>query len=361
MKDKMITNQDSEMGCTPQDSDIKLSLKKSENLETLTVVSCANEKFSCGLVMSMVSALAHSSGEFFYELIVLDGGLSEATRMSLNLKLQDVSNRIGTPFSLKFISPSKESIDKLPKRVGSWMTYARFLLAEILPQKAVIYLDSDILCFRGIEEFYTSWDNVAPIVASRDPKQTIDKDWPDEANEAPKGVMYFNAGLILLNLDWMRCNLPLAKVEELVAKFGMDRLKFHDQTILNYMSHGKVIEVARENNWVLATEYAMQVIDNWQSVNIHYVGRVKPWLRQKTEARRFIPEVLYFQASKVYCIDGVKERVLDEQDLKVVRNKARFYKWLKPTRARTYQSVLKSLSRQVELESKLTSDVFYRR
>lgn len=355
-----MTEQINDSDFVPKNSEVVEVPSKMVDLETITVVSCANEKFACGLIMSLVSALAQSSGAYFYEIVVLDGGLSEATKLSLRSKLLKVSSKIGTPFSLEFVFPNGESIAKLPKRVGSWMTYARFLLAEMLPHKAVIYLDSDILCFRGIEEFYTSWDKVAPIVASRDPKQTIDKDWPDNVISAPKNVMYFNAGLILLNLEWMRSTLPLTKVQELVAKFGMARLKFHDQTILNYMAYGKVIEVPRENNWVLATEYATQVIDNWRNVNIHYVGRVKPWLRQNTEARRFISEVLYFRASKVYNIDGVLERKVDQNDLKIVRRKAWLYKWVKPQRAQTYQAVLGSLTRQIELESKLTPSDFYR-
>ena len=241
---------------------------------TLTIVSCANQKFAPGLMMSLVSALANSSGQFFYELVVLDGGLETTAKAELSAALEKVKTKVDTPYSLDYVKPTQQQIDALPHRAGTWMTYARFLLAEILPHKFVIYLDSDILCLRGIEEFYTYWDQKSAIVAARDPKQTINKDWPEKQVTAPKDTMYFNAGLILLNLDWMRAHLTLDVVSTLVERFGMANLKYHDQTILNYMALGSVIEVSRENNWVLATQYASQVIDNWSSINIHYVGEL---------------------------------------------------------------------------------------
>lgn len=331
----------------------------SKNLPTITLVSCANQKFAPGLMMWLVSALAKSSGCYFYELVVLDGGLSPSAKVELNAALIRVKEKVGTPYSLEFITPTQQQIDALPQRAGTWMTYARFLLSALLPHRFVIYLDSDILCLRGIEEFYSQWDQKAAIVAARDPKQTIDKDWPDKTVKAPKSTLYFNAGLILLNLDWMRQHLTLDKVTELVARFGMANLKFHDQTILNYMTTGQVIEVPRENNWVLATEFAAEVIDKWPELNMHYVGRVKPWLREETEARRHIAEVLYFEASKIYGIKGVAPRRVSQKDLSRVKIKSLLYRFVKPKRGAQYQKVVQSLTLQGALLKQLKTEVFY--
>ena len=50
-----------------------------------------------------------------------------------------------------YVMPEPDMVAQLPQRAGTWRTYARFLLAELLSVDKVIYLDSDILCFRGVE------------------------------------------------------------------------------------------------------------------------------------------------------------------------------------------------------------------
>lgn len=326
----------------------------------ITVASCANEKFATGLTMSLASCLAQSSGQYFYEIVVLDGGLSESSKTNLRACLNKISLKVGTQFSIDYIMPSESLTRRLPNRAGTWMTYARFLLPELLTQDSVVYLDSDILCFRGIEEYYENWDGQAAVVAARDPKQTIDKDWPNKRVTAPKNALYFNAGLILMNLNWMREHLSLDKVFKLIAELGQENLKFHDQTILNYACRGQVIEVPRENNWVLATEYAIEVPNKWQELNIHYVGRVKPWLRDNTEARRHIAEVLYREASIEYGVGDVSKRTVDTRDLKKVQRKALLYRFIKPRRAQIYQSVLRSLKSERALQQGISSKDFYR-
>lgn len=329
--------------------------------QKLTIVCCANDKFATGLIMSLASCLAQSSGKYVYDLVVLDGGLKQKSKQRLEDVLAKVHLKTSTQYTLNYVEPQVNLIETLPTRAGTWMTYARFLLAECLNAPFVIYLDSDILCMRGVEEFYENWDQKAAVTAARDPIEFAHRDWPLKSDIPNSSHYYFNAGLILMNLDWFRQHLPLAKVTELIEQLGLDNLKFHDQTILNYATQNQSIEVPRENNWVLATKYSVQVLDKYQQLNMHYVGRVKPWLRSKTQARRLFPEMLYQLAAQYYGIGNVDKRELDNQDLQSVKAKAKWYKYIKPSRARIYQQVLDNIERTDTIISQIKEADFYYR
>lgn len=326
----------------------------------LTIVCCANDKFATGLIMSLASCLAQSSGRYEYDLVVLDGGLTQKSKDQLEQVLIDVADKINAVYSIRYIEPNPTLVALLPTRAGTWMTYARFLLADLLKENVVIYLDSDVLCLRGVEEFFECWDGQAAVTAARDPMAFAYKDWPNKSMKVDKSHYYFNAGLILMNLNWFRTHYPLTKIFSLIDEFGMDNLKFHDQTLLNFITHNNSIEVPMENNWVLATENAVEVIDHYFDLNMHYVGRVKPWLRSVTEARRYFAEVLYQRAAQSYGLDTVQNRIIDAQNLRSVKRKAFWYKFIKPNRAKTYQKIIDNLKHSELALKAVDSSCFYR-
>lgn len=327
---------------------------------TITIVCCANDKFAPGLTLSMASALAKSSGQFAYDFIVLDGGIKSDSKIKLEAILKTISAKVKTDFTLAYLLPSESVVARLPTRAGTWMTYARFLLPELLPDREfAIYLDSDILCMRGVEEFYTSWDREAAVVAVRDPLEFANRDWPFPEKDKLKDDYYFNAGLILMNLNWFRAHYPLTKIMELIEGTDKEKLKFHDQTILNYITHKNSIEIPRENNWVLATEFSVEVPHKYRDINMHYVGRVKPWLRKDTQVRRFFAEYLYFVASEEYGLNAVEPREVNEEDYTSVTNKAFWYKLIKPKRAKLYKKVIENYKKQKDLAVNIAPSDFY--
>ena len=329
-------------------------------LPVLTIASCANEKFSVGLSIAVISCLAQSSGKYHYNLIIMDGGLSKKTINDLTQKIDSTAKKVNTPYTLRFIVPEQELINQLPERAGTWMTYARFLLPKMLSEESVIYLDSDILCLRGVEDFLDAWDGSSALVAVRDPMRFLSMDWPVKHEKPGKDEPYFNAGLILMNLDWMRSHLSLTQVRQCIDKLGMDNLPFHDQTILNYVARGQIIEIGLLNNLVLQTEFTAKVPEVWQNANMHYIGRVKPWLRDESEVKRYFSEVLYYHASLVYGIEGVSPRVITNQNRKQTFRKAKIYPWIKPQRGKIYKDIVASLEKMDALEPQLKSSDFFR-
>lgn len=331
-----------------------------KKIDVVRVVITANEKYAVGLLMSACSCLAHASGKYPYEFIILDGGLSENTRQSVDRKLSEIAERGGLLFTLRFVQPDENLKAKLPERAGSWMTYARFLIPYLVEQGNAIYLDSDILCLRGVEEFYEIWDGSAAMVAARDPLVWLKKDYPRRENLPRSEEPYFNAGLILMNLNWFRKNLDVARVAEIVEEIGLDKLKYADQTIINMEARGSIQEVSQANNLVLATALAATVQDCWRDANLHYVGRLKPWQTPYAEPRRFLAETLYYWASVFYGIDGVAPRQVNQNALRSTQRKSFWYRFFKPTRATLYKKALESHKLGVDMDLVLKNHTFMR-
>ena len=331
-----------------------------ENKPIINVASCANEKFSLGLNMSIVSCFARASGKYNYCFTVIDGGLSEENKKELSSLLDKVSEKVRATYTLVFHKPNREVTDELPQRVGTWMAYARLLLPRyIVDSEYVVYVDADVLCMRGVEDFVDAWDDSAAMVAVRDPLEYLIKDWPVNEELNPKNAPYYNSGLVLLNLNWMRSALSMEQLHHIIEKFDSKKFLYADQTVINYAAKGKIIEIERVNNWVLAVEYAAQTASVWDDANMHFVGRVKPWMTKECVPSRYIAEMLFYHACLAYGLSGVKERKVNPAVIRKHQWKAFFYSLVKPKRAETYKKILKYSDEWSVIEGKLNDEVWY--
>ena len=326
----------------------------------VTIASCANDAFATGLIMSLASALAQSSGRFIYDFAVLDGGLTEQSQAELIAVLDRVSSRVQTSYTLRYLRPSKEVTQQLPTRVGNWMAYARLLLPELLPDADfAVYMDSDILAMRGVEGLWTRGMERQPQSLFVIRLGLFAKTGRGMTRSSTRTITILTLCLILMNLAWMRQEYPFSGIMNLINGVGRENIKAHDQTILNYITHGTSIEVERANNLVLATKYTLDLPVQYRDVNLHYVGKTKPWMRDKTEVRRFFAEYLYWRACEEYGVTTVQPRQLDEQNLRKVQKKSFWYRFVKPTRARTYRCVVQNWLRQSEYESRVQASDFF--
>ena len=324
-----------------------------------TIVSCANDKFATGLIMAMASCLARSTGQVVYDFVALDGELSEVSKAKLEKVLFEVSERQQVPYTLRYIKPEKALTDRLPQRAGTWMAYARLLLYELLDDQRVVYIDSDILLMRGIEDFFTQWEKSFPFAGIQDPKKYLRKDWSLKGEKVDSKEVYFNTGLLGMDLNWMRENMTIEIFFEWVEKIGYEKLRYADQTVINTACRGLIQQMPRENNWVLATELAAQVDEKWREVNLHYVGRIKPWMTPRCDSRRYLPEMLFKKAAEVYGIAEIESRILSEAEVAKNQKKAFWYRFLSPKRAVMYQRLVDFIKPAEKIISEIEEAEFY--
>ncbi|GGA81621.1 hypothetical protein GCM10011369_24490 [Neiella marina] len=325
----------------------------------IAVACCADENYVIGLTMAMVSCFAQASGHYHYKLYVIDCGLAASSITALEQKLAHTALLNGASYELAVIKPPTDTIASLPEHLGSWITYARFLLADMIDESHVVYLDSDILCLRGVEDFIVHQTGAEAIVGVRDPIGTIKHDCPCPEQLQLPDDPYLNAGLLLLNLDWMRCNLPLTKVLQWVSDIGLEHLTHADQTIINMVCQGHKTVIEKSNNWVLETVNASQLAGALPKVNIHYINRPKPWQPHQSEPRKYLANKLFIEAANHYQIAELAAIEINPKAWRKAKRKALFYRLFNPKRAIVYQAIVAAVDYASTAERLLSKQDLY--
>lgn len=305
----------------------------------LHLVSTADARFFPGLLTALASALAAASGEFAYRVTVLDGGLLDEQYARLEKTLAGIAQRSSIALEVDRLIPRKETIDALPSRRGSTLTYARLAIPHLLPADRIVYLDSDVLCLRGVEAFWKALTPDTALSAARDPLDEIGRDrtarqeLPASLHAAP----YFNAGVIGINLAFWRRPEVAAKIEALLGR--AQGFRYVDQSLLNILFLGQWAEVDRLDNHVLTLRHCGEFPQLGERANFHYVGPHKPWLSRESLFYRHPLNHLFDLAWA--SLEGESSprppRQIAAASLARARRKARLYRLFQPRRAAEYR------------------------
>lgn len=113
----------------------------------------------------------------------------------------------------------------------------RLMAVALLPKSVdrVLWLDGDIIINHSIAELYNVKFNEATIAACKG-RGLIENH--NRRLNLPKEHIYFNSGVLLMNLQKMRENNALKRFVDIMNAYG-DRLTFVDQDILNIAYTGK--------------------------------------------------------------------------------------------------------------------------
>lgn len=125
----------------------------------------------------------------------------------------------------------------------SLVTYYRCMLADYLPADIdrVIYLDCDILVNADIAPLWETPLNGAPLAAVAD--AAADDAARYEVLCYPQADGYFNAGVLLIDLEWWRRHDVGRRCIDYYHKHP-ERIRFNDQDLLNSLFHGQVCWVS---------------------------------------------------------------------------------------------------------------------
>ncbi len=236
-----------------------------------------------------------------YEVHILHTSISEEMQ-GQTLKLQSEN------FSIRFddVSDYLEGIkDKLPIRhYYTKTTYFRLFIAEMFPQyEKAIYIDSDTVVLGDISEIYDTEIGDCLVGACHE-QAMVQVDVYGSYAEKVVGVSrhaFFNAGVILINLDrWRKCRL-------------LDRFLYHlgeynfvvtqDEDYLNLICKDHVYWLDQRWNTAV-TESFKYPYPIYEAKIIHYIMVNKPWHYEDCYASEYFWE--YAKKTDVY------EMLLDE-------------------------------------------------
>lgn len=191
----------------------------------INIVFSTSEYYLLPTICSIVSIIDNASEKC--DFIILSNGLSARSKQKFCLIAKDA----GVNIDVLEISGKLEELARefgLPKSRGSYSTYSRIFLAEILPNLDHVWLlDSDTLVLGDICELKQYSDHTIAAVPDQVVlnKHSCHESW-DLSNK-----LYFNMGVVGLNLKkWRELNL-LGKLRD---EFDQSEpLKIVDQTVVN--------------------------------------------------------------------------------------------------------------------------------
>jgi len=311
----------------------------------LTVVSNADERFAPGLAVAVASAVAAASGDFDYRFLILDGGLPADSLDALAWIVRETGARRGIRVTLEPLGIDQNRLLALPERRGSRMTYAKLVLPEILPElDSIIYLDADVLCYRGLESVGPpAGEDHWLLAGARDFFAVIAKDcpWLDQVPPAERRLPYINCGVMWMNLKGLR-EMDFT-TRAIAARAAIPVARQGDQAVFNFLCRGHSHILPPAVNHFTSLGSTRPFREGNLKLNIHYIGSPKPWLGPP-KTSTWLAHSLWHQA-RAALIPGVLSDMpsLPPHDHAIVRRKAALYTLFNPSRAAHYRGDLRSL------------------
>jgi lipopolysaccharide biosynthesis glycosyltransferase/glycosyltransferase involved in cell wall biosynthesis len=281
--------------------------------ETLVVVAAADDNFAMPLAAMVKSVLCNLSPDRRMLLYVIDGGLGEELRSRL---LESWSS---DRLLVRWLQPEFSTLQRM-KVTGhvNLLTYSRLLIPALLPyaHRKALYLDCDIIVRGDLGEIWDQdmgdrhllavQDMTAPWMCSETALANFEACRPYlSAAEAltnyrelniPPHTKYFNAGLLLLNLEKWRATDAARRIIEYLRD-NPDQVRWWDQDGLNAILHrdwgeldlpwNQIPHIFRYPSWRESpfSEADYKAITELPKA-IHYSARSKPWHGDNTHPAR---------------------------------------------------------------------------
>lgn len=218
--------------------------------------------------------------------ILVDEYFSNDSRDALTeIAIQYGNNISFFPVKMEMLKSLPFGREDQPKHV-SMATYYRLFISEILPKEVhkIIYLDGDMIVRHSLEELWNiDLTNYAVGVVHDNDEEKHSARLPYTAEEG-----YFNAGMLLINLDYWREKNCFSTFMNFVEN-NQDIIKLHDQDVLNTIFHDKKKWLPMTYNF--QTSYVL--IPSWYECPerdkeeaektmlnptiIHFASNDKPW------------------------------------------------------------------------------------
>jgi lipopolysaccharide biosynthesis glycosyltransferase len=183
-------------------------------------------------------------------------------------------------------------------KFSNYTTYYKLLLSSVIDTetKIILYLDSDVIVNGDITHIFDLDISKCALAAVED--TPIDNSHREHLS-LPYGSRYFNAGVMLVNLEYWRKNDGEARLLRFVEKEKY--IFFHDQDALNVVFRDQWFVLHPIwNKFHIYAEYHPYFAtwrDNYifktHPLIIHYASNLKPWyslhfLPYKREYRKFL-------------------------------------------------------------------------
>lgn len=234
----------------------------------------------CAATIASICENHVGSTSIHFHLLCLN--LTEASKRLLILFVKECK------YQLSFYDVDADLVTHLPNLTAhhhvTAATYLRLFLPKYLPKEIVkvVYLDCDVIVREDIEKLWN--ENVEGFALAAIEDVPIFEH--NDRLGLQKDASYFNAGVLVVNLEYWRRHQASARFMECL-RTEKTKIKFHDQDVLNIVlvEEKKIISPEWNIMDILFAEprripagYMQQTKGFLKSpAIIHFAGGLKPW------------------------------------------------------------------------------------
>ena len=253
----------------------------------VNILFSTDDKYVMPLVVLMNSIGINCKRKKHYYIIV-DESFAETSEKDVVKTASSYGDEVS------FCKVTSELIGKIPFANAemppglSIATYYRLFLTELLPLDVhkVLYLDVDMIVRHSLDSLWDTDINDYAIAAVPD----MDEQSHIESNRLPYPMEtgYFNAGMLLINVDYWRNHQLFSKFFDFVWKHR-EILLAHDQDTLNCFFYNK--------------KKILPVTYNFQNGFIYRDAVFKDELGKDIERAKNNPAIVHYTCSKPWNLD----------------------------------------------------------
>lgn len=293
--------------------------------EIVNIAFNSDDNYAPYLIILLERILSLRASEYPIKFYILDGGICHKNKNYMYEKIIQKHKNA----DISFIKIDIEEYDGLPKTVDyiSPITYARLNITEYLKEiNKVIYLDIDIVVNQDIQILWNQNTEGFAIAACKDPYiENLNSDYKKIIGLSEQQI-YFNAGIIVFNLDICRKMDLFSKCIEWSMKYD-GIFKYQDQDILNGVLAGNVKYLNSRFNFTinhLGLVKKKIKIDVEKPICIyHHVGSGKPWHNTSlfNGCRQFYKTFLNLENRESIRITTPSLKIRIKRVIKEIKNK----------------------------------------
>lgn len=311
--------------------------------DAVTVALSINDYYVPYAAVVLQSIHDNINSEEKYDIIIMNRDVSAVSQKALRAIFDDTNN-----VSIRFFNVSRfeKQFENLFLRGHFALeTYFRLLLPNIMEgYKKVLYLDSDVVVTTDIAELFRENIDGYLLAACHDADtaglyngyEPAKKDYMDNVLKIKRPYQYFQAGVILFNLDEFRKKYTVEEMLKFAASYEWQLL---DQDVLNYLAQDSYKPI--DMKWNVMTDWnrirSAKIIsrapkylqDEYKKAHaapniIHYAGPDKPWHQPDSD----YSEVFWVYARKTASYEVLIQR-LCERTMQDETNRKKFFSWRK--------------------------------
>lgn len=245
----------------------------------MEIVFASNDSYAPHLGTAIFSLLCNNKNTDL-NITVLTADIKKSNAK----KLRKIAKEFETRLNIIYINPSH--FDGASIRLHfTTEIYFRLLAPDYIKSKKCIYLDSDLVVNGSIGELLSIDLQNNYLAAVRDGDSKPNSYHKNNLALKP-GTIYFNTGVLVINLDLWRQE----QIRDKVIKINQEKkLEFPDQDALNIICEGKYTQLDPAFN----KQYHMHNYNSSKApVIYHFTGSMKPW---KLRHPKGLTKSLYWQ------------------------------------------------------------------